>query len=139
MERFWEKVNKTSGCWEWTGASRGKGYGAFKYLGKVYDTHRFVWFLTFGNFPEAWILHKCNNRSCVNPEHLYQGTPKQNYADMRLAGKEYKRKKKYETATERRRASFRRWYEKVKNEEGRERYSRWRMTQKNVKGIIKSY
>lgn len=135
MERFFKYVKKTSLCWEWIGGSRGVGYGAFKYQGKVYDAHRFAWFLKHGSFSKLWILHKCNNRRCVNPEHLYEGTPKQNYADMKLAGNEPERKNKiYSTRQEQKRAAFRRWYEKIKNEPGRARYNRWRASQKKKYG-----
>lgn len=83
MQRFWDKVEKTDTCWNWVAANRGKtGYGCFKFKGKVYDSHRFVWFLTYGVFSTEWILHHCDNRKCVRPEHLYEGTPKENVRDM---------------------------------------------------------
>lgn len=89
MKRFWDKVDKTGTCWNWTAGIRSKntGYGAIKYKGVVYDAHRFVWFLTYGVFPTQWILHGCNNRLCVNPSHLREGTPKENYEDMLKDGK----------------------------------------------------
>lgn len=89
MKRFWDKVNKTETCWNWTASSRGVGYGAFKYEGLVYDSHRFVWFLTYGSFPKLLVLHKCDNRRCVNPEHLYEGTFKQNVRDMVDRGRNF--------------------------------------------------
>ena len=133
MERFWKKVQKTDTCWLWTAGSRGNGYGCIKYKGKVHDAHRFVWFLTHGSFSKKWILHKCNNRKCVNPEHLYEGTPKQNFDDMERAGTRFVQKSKYASPADRRRKTWMRWYEKAKNEPGRERYNRWRKTQKSKK------
>lgn len=83
MERFWNKVIKTSGCWYWIGGLRGRtGYGSIKYSGLVYDVHRFVWFLTYGIFPKSCVLHNCDNRRCVNPKHLRIGTRKDNHVDM---------------------------------------------------------
>lgn len=112
MERFWKHVEKTNACWNWMASGRGQGYGCFKYQNKTYDTHRFVWYLIHGSFSEKWVLHKCNNRKCVNPDHLYEGSAKENYADMRASGNEYERNKKYTDAKERKRAGLKRWYEK---------------------------
>lgn len=86
MKRFWDKVNKIEFCWNWIAGERGNGYGCFKNNKKQHQAHRFSWFLINGRFPKGWLLHKCNNRKCVNPNHLYEGTPKQNYNDMRMSG-----------------------------------------------------
>jgi hypothetical protein len=86
MKRFWDKVEKTENCWFWTAGGRGKGYGAIKVNGKLYDAHRVVWFLTYGKWPQKFVLHRCNNRSCVNPDHLYEGTQKENVRDSIVSG-----------------------------------------------------
>ena len=83
-KRFFSKVDKTDTCWIWKASIRGNsGYGAFKINGKVKSAHRVSWEI-YNNksVPEGLLVcHKCNNRLCVNPEHLYVGTYVDNMRD----------------------------------------------------------
>lgn len=81
VKRFWVKVNKTPTCWEWT-ASRRAGYGAFWLDGKHHLAHRISWSLAGGKCPDdLCVLHKCDNRICVRPGHLFLGSKGDNNRD----------------------------------------------------------
>ncbi len=87
-ERFWSKVEKTSDCWHWRGCHFRCGYGSFKYQGKATGSHRIAWMLTNGIIPTGLdVLHRCDVRSCVNPNHLFVGSHSDNMADMKAKGR----------------------------------------------------
>ena len=84
--RFWDKVDKSGDCWEWT-ASRGtSGYGQIRANGRPVVAHRVAYELTHGAVPEGVELdHLCHNRGCVNPDHLRVVSHKENMENLRGA------------------------------------------------------
>ena len=90
-ERFWAKVDKTPGlgpkgdCWEWRGGISNHGYGSFTMCQVKYGAHKLSWIWVNKNkeVPAGMhICHACDNKICVNPAHLWLGTPQQNMQDM---------------------------------------------------------
>ena len=84
IKHFWERVEKSDdGCWIWTGASSGRGYGHIRSDWTQLLAHKFSYFLHYGPIPEGHVVrHKCDNPGCVRPDHLVAGTQKDNIADM---------------------------------------------------------
>ena len=76
----------SSGCWDWTGAN-GNNYGMFRYDGVLCRAHRVSYMMHKGTIPKGkFVLHKCNNKRCVNPDHLYAGNAQDNVNDSLVAG-----------------------------------------------------
>jgi hypothetical protein len=79
------------GCWEWTGAVQAPGYGCFSLDGEPMLAHRASWLLFKGPIPASEertlsVLHHCDNKLCVNPEHLFLGTHSDNAVDFHRKG-----------------------------------------------------
>lgn len=77
-----------SNCWEWQKAIGSNGYGFISFGShKIITAHRASWLLYHSDPGTQMVLHKCDNRRCVNPEHLYLGCAKDNAADLIARGK----------------------------------------------------
>jgi hypothetical protein len=87
-ERFWKRVNKTSGCWLWTGPTNNKGYGVFGVNYRNQLAHRFSYSLRYGPIESDMLcLHRCDIPLCVNPDHLFLGSQHDNIQDMLSKGR----------------------------------------------------
>jgi hypothetical protein len=87
IERFLEKTifEPASGCWLWGGQLKGEGYGRFKVTRAIQTTaHRMAWLLFHGAIGDMFVCHKCDNPTCVNPDHIYLGTHTDNMRDKRM-------------------------------------------------------
>jgi hypothetical protein len=90
LERIMRKVEPepNTGCWLWTGAATIAGYGSITVDSIQTGAHRYMWALHNGPIPSgAFICHRCDTPSCVNPDHLFVGTPRDNTRDMWRKGR----------------------------------------------------
>jgi hypothetical protein len=86
--RFWSKVRKTEGCWIWTAYKNYRGYGQYSYYGRLTHAHRAAYRIVYGSIPEGCVIcHRCDNPSCVRPDHLFAGTQLDNMRDMIKKGR----------------------------------------------------
>lgn len=87
-ERFWSHVAKSDGCWLWVGATYANGYGRIRVGARCVVAHRQAWILTNGAIPDGLLAcHKCDNRPCVRPDHLFLGSHADNVRDMDIKGR----------------------------------------------------
>ena len=94
-EKFWSYVNKTDTCWVWTGTLNKAGYGIICIYdpaitrGRTFIVSRVSWYFHFGSIPKGMnVLHRCDNPPCVNPDHLWLGTHKDNARDRSQKGRD---------------------------------------------------
>lgn len=87
---FWGKIQKSGSCWNWTGAKNQDGYGKVESVlfKNLHSAHRIAWVLSCGEIPKGMqVLHRCDNPSCINPEHLFLGTHTDNVRDCAAKGR----------------------------------------------------
>jgi len=89
FRRLYKGAKKTeSGCWEWQGQAGSSGYGQIKAFGKMVSCHRLSFELHNGPIQDGLeVMHSCDNRRCINPDHLSLGTHQQNIDDMIRKGR----------------------------------------------------
>lgn len=89
-ERFESRFNKTDGCWIWEASKTWDGYGRFYFNHRQHLAHRVAYEIYKGKIPDGLIIcHKCDTPSCVNPDHLFLGTHKDNAQDMISKGRKF--------------------------------------------------
>lgn len=90
LERFNRQYQEepNCGCWLWTGVAGGMRYGRMNIDKRAVPAHRAAWQLLIGPIPDGKIVcHRCDNTWCVNPQHLFLGTHRDNTQDMLKKGR----------------------------------------------------
>lgn len=82
INRFLSKIEKKSGCHLWTSTIHKSGFGMFTLDGRLQQAHRVAFSLFVEDPAENWVLHKCGNNSCVNPNHLFLRNKKKSESEI---------------------------------------------------------
>lgn len=113
-EKFWSRVaiGTPEECWEWQGTTTSTGYGSVSWSGAICQAHRVAFFLTYGGIPlqtgfrlsgrarryKHFVLHRCDNRKCCNPGHLFLGSMRANQLDAYKKGRKRQPKSTHSNA-----------------------------------------
>jgi len=90
FSRFWSKVQRADAkdCWLWTGHIASTGYGVFGCASQRFRAHRFAWMASRGPIPDGLeVCHRCDRTACVNPDHLFLGSRRDNHLDSVRKGR----------------------------------------------------
>lgn len=123
IPRFWARVQKSDGCWLWTGCVTAQGYGEMSVNGHPTTMHRYSYELHHGPIPKGlFVCHTCDVKRCVRPDHLYAGTVADNARDAVQRGRTNKGKRWQRPLRE----TCRRGHEYAKHGRFRVRKNGWR-------------
>jgi hypothetical protein len=118
VQRFWSHVERSSGCWTWSGASTvadGFRYGVWKHRGRLLRVHRVAYQIAGGILDlDCTVDHTCENKLCCNPEHLEQVTPSENTSRAYARHPERLSRLTDEQKRERNRAAQQQWRDRQK-------------------------
>lgn len=122
-ERLFSKIEKTEECWNWTARLFSSGYGSISINDKTYKVSRVMYELVFGKIKKGlYVLHKCDNKKCVNPEHLFLGNHKDNMKDMVKKGRQSRGEDSRSKLTEKQVIEIRKIYKKFNQQELADRF-----------------